>query len=363
MKYSCLTLCLIFKLSYSYSLVDSTQIPKPTGKFVTGTTVYEFTDYSRSLSFEPNTGQPRSILVQHWYPAESRDTPVETSIYAPLSNDYRHVKSNSLTRATFNYKLDKSPLIIIVPGRGVEKYGYTTIAEELASHGFSVISLDMPEIGYTIYQDGFIVKPNNAYSPGDLMRGPYEKVDAFFEKPVEIGVKDIRFVISNLLERSKKVNKDDPISKIDFHNMGIFAHSLGGRIGGAFADEHAQVKAYISMEGIPPRPIRFNGMDIPQAHLVTNGTYPYAKENYKSITDNTKKATLLLILQDMGHNSITDFPLTTPSFFGYNDHPKEDLVVLREIILLFFNDFLRGEQTKFSSYSSEKIEVLKFGID
>jgi hypothetical protein len=67
-------------------------------------------------------------------------------------------------------------LLKVLPGLGTKRFLYTTIAEGLASNGFFVASIDLPEIGYLLYQDGFILKPSDEFNPPrGMMAGPYEK--------------------------------------------------------------------------------------------------------------------------------------------------------------------------------------------
>ena len=146
--------------------------------------------------------------------------------------------------------------------------------------------LGWPGIGHVTFRNGQVVNPDPSFRPSsDLMSGPYEKVDKFFEVPTEIGRKDLEFVLRQL----QSLN-DDPdgrfFDRIDLDNIGLFGHSLGGRIAGAHAATNIDVKAYISMEGIAPRDVRFDGlMDMPVAMMCSSGTLKYATDNYQTLVD------------------------------------------------------------------------------
>lgn len=223
---------------FSFGQADSTQTLTTSGANSVGTTNYEWSDSQRNH---------RKVAVQIWYP--SKATSPRLNKYSH-SKDYAHVSSRSIPNADFARQENKTPLILICPGRGVEKFAYSSLSEELASHGYVVVSIDMPEIGYVIYENGDIVKPNPSFRPPrELMMGDYAKVDEFFETPTNLGCADVEFVVSMLMK--SPLNK-----KIDFNKIGIFGHSLGGRIAGAYAAKYPSVKAFISMEGVPPRNIR-----------------------------------------------------------------------------------------------------------
>ena len=332
----------------SFSLAaqeNEVRLIPPTGPYEVGTMSYEWTDMSRGQQITAHVGDRRIIAVQIWYPAQIDSTAIEAP-YSSLSKDYRRTLTNSYLRPEYHPEINASNLILIAPGRGTERYLYTTIAEELASNGFTVASVDMPEIGYVIYSDGMTIKPSKEFQPPrGMMGGPYEKVDIFFEKPTAIGTTDLEFAFQKISE----LNSSDPngrfTDKINLSEIAIMGHSLGGRIAGNYTNQNEQVKAYLSMEGIPPRDIRYEGkIKIPQVMLCSSGTWPYAKENYFSLIENRSAPVYMIELPDFGHNSITDNPYIYPGSFNYAIDPAKGLEISRTIILSYFNSVLRNEQ-------------------
>ena len=318
-----------------------TSLIKPTGKYGVGTVVYEWADETRILPVTTHTSDKRTIIVQLWYPAAINDRSIPAP-YSALSPDYRSVKTNTFLRPSYAKDITASKLILIVPGRGTERYLYTTIAEELASHGFTVASIDMPEIGYVIYQDGLTLKPSKEFqTPPGMMAGPYEKVDAFYEKPTEIGYQDLKFALGKIDD----LNKADPNGrfkgKLDLSNIGVFGHSLGGRIAGEFAARNKNIRAIATMEGIPPRDVRYRGkIAVPALMLCSSETLPYAIDNYMSLINNRKNVVFMTELIDFGHNSLTDNPYLYPENFKYKVEPKMGLVISRKLLTGFFGSYL-----------------------
>lgn len=330
-----------FLTANCFGQIDPIALQKPTGIFPVGTVTYEWVDESRNYAFSSYAGDKRTVPVQFWYPSVE-DSNSKRAPYTALSRDYSHATTNSSLYTEFSKKIDKSPLILMSPGRGTERFAYTTIAEELASNGFIVAAIDMPEIGYVIYNNGFVAKPSPKFQPPrGLMAGPYEKVDEFFAEPTAIGLRDIEFVVSKIGELAKSDTSNRFRNKIDLKNVGVFGHSLGGRIAGAYVAKHKNVKAYISMEGIPPRNIRYEGLiEVPTAMLVSSGTYPYAKVNYDSLVQNRNCLVYMVELDKFGHNSVTDFPLITPQYFKYEIDSRKGLAISREIVRSFFAEHL-----------------------
>ena len=335
------TILLLALTFQCYCQTDTIQLIEPTGKYTVGTSVYEWIDESREMKIRPDFSQKRAIVTQFWYPAKPNST-LTKAPYSALSKDYQKTLTNSFLRASIVEEIDKASLIIIVPGRGTERFLYTTIAEELASQGFVVASIDMPEIGYVIYQDGFILYPSEDFkTPSGMMAGPYEKVDAFFEEPTEKGYQDLMFVMKNIAELNEYAFEN----KLDLKNIGVFGHSLGGRIAGELTAKSEKVKALATMEGIPPRDVRFEGkIVVPSLMLCSSGTLKYAVDNYKSFIDNRNNTVYMTELVDFGHNSMTDNPYIYPGNFRYEIDSKKALEISRTLLTDFFKERLIGEK-------------------
>ena len=340
-----LILCSLFL----YPQENPVQLLSPTGQFPVGTTIFEWTDDSRSIQTSEQQERKRTVVVQFWYPAQTDNKAVKAA-YAPMSEDYSSVFTNSYSNASISAQVDRASLILIAPGRGTAGFLYATLAEELASNGYIVAAVDMPEIGTVQYRDGSLIKPSTRFKPPQgMMAGPYEKVDAFFETPTALGTADLNFVLRMITA----LNTNDPdqrfTGKIDLENIGIFGHSLGGRIAGQFAVDHRAVKAYISMEGIPPREVRYQGkLTIPVAMLCSSGTWPYAKDNYLSLIENRTHPVYMIELPDFGHNSVTDNPFIYPQQFSYGVDAGTGLELSRELLLHYFDSVLR-ENNRFET--------------
>jgi hypothetical protein len=345
-----------------FTQADTVHLTPPSGPYPVGTVTYEWTDLSRELSYTSHQGDKRTIVAQLWYPAAVDSTSVRAP-YSPLSADYSKVKGNSYLRPSFSKSVKNANLIIFSPGRGTERFMYTTLIEDLASQGFVVASIDMPLIGYTLYGDGYVLKPSSEFrTPPGMMGGPYEKVDAFFEKPTAMGVRDLEFVYDQIM----KLNKADPnkrfTGKINMEEIGIFGHSLGGRIAGRYTANNSFVKAYISMEGIPPRDVRYEGkISIPTAMLCSSGTLPYAVDNYNSYIDNRKNTVYFIVMGDFGHNSVTDNPFIYPDSFSYKIDPEIGLNISREIVSTYFKEQLKDSGNLEEDLNDVKqLEITKF---
>ncbi len=332
---------LLFLICYSSSLLTQVDRIPPTGLYRPGYSLVEWTDSSRT-QFKSTRKMPRTLVVHIHYPAEQQkdvSSKGPTSVYLE-----KHLNSKSALQLDLHPSIINMPVVLFSPGRGTPGNQYTSLARELASHGYFVVTVDMPEIGMVVYSDGTTIHPTDSFRPPPgMMSGPYEKVDSFFIEPTDIGTQDLRFVLQKLNDK----NDDDTFfeGRLNLNKIGIFGHSLGGRIGGNLAAIDKAVGAYISMEGIPPRDVRYEGkIPFPITMLCSSGTWPYARENYWSLIENSDAVVYMVELKDFGHNSVTDGPVLSPESYGYAVDPIEAIALIRQITLAYFDERLRDKK-------------------
>jgi dienelactone hydrolase len=119
----------------AYSLLV---LPAPAGPFPVGTLALTL-----DRPIEPGETSPGRFTVQIWYPAlPSTDrAPYGTGVGGVKAWVYHHlVRTHSARGAALAPR--RSPLVIYVAGWGGQRTDNTTLAEELASHGYIVAGLD-----------------------------------------------------------------------------------------------------------------------------------------------------------------------------------------------------------------------------
>ena len=310
------------------------QLPKPTGQYGVGTKVWHWqrTDESDGLL---------ELMGQLWYPSSAVDgTPAR---YRPLGGKaFESVQQHAVGEAPFAALSEKARTILFCPGRGTNRYYYGSLAEDLASRGFAVFAVDIPHIGLVEYPDGRTIEPSAEYQPSfELITGPYEKVDAFFEGAVSAGLKHLELALDTLAS----INNADPTGvltdRLDLQSIGAFGHSLGGRLCGALAGVDNRVVAFASMEGVAPREVRQQGMKAASLMLYSSELpEAMALPNIRELFDNRTAEATILRLEGLGHNSVTDQPLIFPEDFDYAVSAEKGLEISREILAQFFEAHL-----------------------
>jgi predicted dienelactone hydrolase len=241
-------------------------LPAPTGVFQVGRAIYDWTDDARLNPYSPAAGTKQELAVWFWYPAAV--TPAtKTAEYLPaywrsaveqhegfvlsrlLSRDLARVKSHSWSDADVSSQQRNYPVVILRAGGGALSSDYTSLAEDLASHGYVVVSIDAPyRTVVTAFADGRVLT-RNAQSDFDNM--PYAAAEKAATQAMGVWIEDLKFT----LRRLRELNANDPsgrfTGKLDLQKVGIVGHSLGGATAAQFCHDDPQCKAGIDIDGIP----------------------------------------------------------------------------------------------------------------
>ena len=225
-------------------------MPKPTGSFAVGTSVAYFTDSARH---NPDLPSGRPITVQLWYPSSGSgpiarylfETPLPASM---LRSDYYGIDSAALrTWATVrtHSHIDappasgKHPLVAFSVGLGVARANYTSIAEELASHGFIVALVESPLQGYMVLPNAREVM-DTAGRYGD---------PTGHRQGVADWSKDISFTLDALQAGRVPAAMRRTAATIDWSRVGATGHSSGGVVAIATCESDPRVRVCVDMDG------------------------------------------------------------------------------------------------------------------
>jgi predicted dienelactone hydrolase len=243
-----------------------TVLPAPSGSYDVGRVTYDWIDAERLNPYAPDARTKQELAVWLWYPAEAV-TSSQTAEYLPsywrsaleshqgfvmsrlLSRDLSRVKSHSWSDAAVSRQEAMYPVIVLRAGGGALSSDYTSIAEDLASHGYVVVSVDAPyRTVVTAFPDGRVAL-RNTQSDFDSM--PCAAAEKPATQAMEVWVEDVKFV----LQRLKELNLNDPSGRfegrLDLQRVGIVGHSLGGATAAQFCHDDPQCKAGIDIDGIP----------------------------------------------------------------------------------------------------------------
>jgi dienelactone hydrolase len=272
------------------------ELPAPTGPYRVGTTSWRLTDRSRPETFAA-AGEFRQLEVIAWYPAAPgrgvaapylREGVAEVRPFAKLFGDESAFDTVAGVRA--HGELDappaasprRFPLLIFSHGYTGLPSSYTALIEDLASHGYVVLSIVHPyESTAATLSDGRVVTMNGADGKyrqeiqavldewgleDETMTQVTRSTDAAEQERLLRGylgtlhrtdvmlrrwVDDTRFVLDQFSRMPAKSPAAALAAKVDTQRIGAFGHSMGGVASAHFCLEDARCKAALNLDGIP----------------------------------------------------------------------------------------------------------------
>ncbi|KAI1420560.1 platelet-activating factor acetylhydrolase [Xylaria sp. FL1777] len=300
-------------------------VPQLTGPYNVGTTVLELVDYSRQDPFAP-TPQPRDLVVSLFYPTESHSKRVKNCTLAPQFPPATAAALDTLlnttglaetitTRSCLDSPLSRPdlPLLFLDPGLGNPRLVYSDMAEQIASQGWNVVTVDHPYDSFIVeYPDGrtvFSEDPTTANITDD----------AYLLKYLDARVKDIRFILDSLTNSSatsqipglayRSSPKPPFKSKLRTDKVGVFGHSFGGAAALQLLKDDKRFHVGADLDGAVYGTVVQEGTDSPFLYLrapnhthITDPTWAEAWPNLRGFKREYS-------INGTEHSSFTDIPI------------------------------------------------------
>jgi dienelactone hydrolase len=240
-------------------------LPTPTGTFAVGRAVYDWADNETLDTLAPVPGTKRELLVWIWYPSAAEQS-VAMDDYLPsqmqeaakpnggllrlLTRDLAKVHGHSSRDSDVSPQPRSYPVVIMRAGASAEVWNYSTLAEDLASHGYVVVGFDAPYRTYSVvFPDGRVMRRTPENNP-ELCEDQEQAQQArCVNKVLTAWTADIAFVLDQL----ERLNVSDPTGKLtgrlDMTRVGVFGHSFGGAQAAQFCSLDSRCKAGIDVDG------------------------------------------------------------------------------------------------------------------
>lgn len=259
-------------------------LPAPRGSYAVGRTMFAWGDDTPD-KVAPVPGTKRELIVWIWYPAAVEQSKSTAAEYLPgpwraafqeqgsglmrfLTRDLSHVHPHAIADAAMSPQEPSYPVVIMRGGASANVTNYSTLAEDLASHGYVVVGIDAPyRTSVVVFPDGRVVMRARQNNP-EAVAG-----QASSHSLIELltaWTADIGFV----LDRLEQLNSSDPSGKfkgrLDMTRVGIFGHSFGGSQAAQFCSEDARCKAGIDIDGIVLGSVVQTGLQQPFMFLLSD---------------------------------------------------------------------------------------------
>ncbi|WP_030440600.1 alpha/beta hydrolase family protein [Actinoplanes subtropicus] len=264
-------------------------LPRPTGPHPIGTVPVLLVDGSRDLMISvwyPARSVERCPLVPYTQPAVLRDLlenagfPADVAL-APITSGHLGAP---VRRGRF-------PVVLFSHGAHDQRADTTITVQELASHGYVVVTVDRTDDAFVEFPDGRVLVPSE-----DIPMGPADFAA------------DIRFVLDRLDELcAGRVLPAGLADALDLRRVGMFGWSKGGSATARVLFADRRVRAGLSLDG-PMEPAVDGVLDRPFMMMTaefTRAAEPAVAEFWSQL-----RGWRLNVQADGGlHRSYTDYQL------------------------------------------------------
>ena len=361
-------------------------LPAPTGPDRIGTVSLHLIDRSRPDPWQAGSTQ-RELMVSVWYPARhTQRYPLARQMESGAAAGFDQGNTTGIPAGKVDWAATRThahldapvrpgphPVVLYSPGAGDPRTWGTALVEQLASHGYVVVTIDHP--GET-----FVQFPNGLRGPDALSQAPQspdpQQWAVFLHKLVNVREADTRFVLNELVPLDAGRNPDAehrPLpagltGALDLARIGMFGQSAGGFTALQAMHDDARIRAGINMDGelnfaqedkpgTPMSTVAIDGLDRP---FMLMGSKPRGRHN----PENTSWSLLWkhsngwhrdLYLTGSAHGSYTDAEAIVPQLVRKHVidtslaaeaigtvNARRALAANRAYITAFFDRWLRG---------------------
>lgn len=341
--------------SFTLAAVEGTVIiPHPNGTYGVGLSIAKLTDKGRIDPY--NTKQHRSVMLSAFYPvgplAKCNHDVVDYMPLATAQIQDEYYAQYGLPNGSFKmvhlslYKAplhtDIHPLLLFSPGLGNSRLIYSALAQSIASHGFTVVTIDHP-------YDANVVE----YPDGTLVLGANITTDEQIEQALTVRVKDISFIL-DMLSHLSNVRQLIPSAgaTLNTEHAVVIGHSLGGATAAQAILEDSRIIGGTNLDGTFFGSVLQKGLKKPFLLFGHEGKNQSTDASWKTLWSKLRGWRRELELEGSQHATFSDLPLLVDVLGLRNALPGVDEVLgmiegerARLVVSTYvakFADFVRG---------------------
>ncbi len=354
-------------------------LPEPTGRYQLGTAIFHLVDSTRIDFLAKSDTEFRELMIQVWYPSEERNAltrapyisnfdmlqeMVENGYFfqnSSLIESWRDVKTNASLNAPLEQEMGHFPLVLFSHGLGVIRANYTSILQDLSSHGYIVAAIDHPYGGLTVLPDGRMLSTS---ADSAIFNDDPDTVAS----RVSMWAEDASFVIDQLL--SPKSVAGRYAHRIDIGRIGMMGHSMGGAAALEACLEDDRLKACVDLAGAPFGKVVEKGLGKPTLIVESQPVYSdeeleskgrtreqwdqmgqEIRDMWRSVFSKERSVPAYFVLiKGTGHLSFSDAPFVMPDtitrFGGEIIDSTYGFEITMACIRRFFSYYLKDETSQ-----------------
>lgn len=267
---------------------STVELPAPTGPLAVGRTIQDWTDPVALDLLAPVPATKRELLVWIWYPAAAGPAAVVdeylparlrpqsersggANIWTLLTRDVANVRGHSARDPNVSAQQRSYPVVIMRAGASAGVMGYSTLAEDLASHGYVVVGFDAPyRTSRVVFPDGRIMERTAQNNPERCVLADRDETERCLSGVMTAWTDDIAFVLDRLAQLNTSDSSGKFTGRLDMTRVGVFGHSLGGAVAAQFCHQDSRCKAGIDIDGAPHGRVIREGLAQPFMFLLSD---------------------------------------------------------------------------------------------
>ena len=303
------------------------KLPAPTGPHPIGTVALRLVDHARDN---------RELMISVWFPA--RDVarhPVAPWLPAAVLRELLvsagfepDVVASPLTAGHVGAQVrrvgGRLPVILFSHGAHDHRADTTIIVQELAGHGYAVVTIDHTDDAFSQFPDGRVIVPVEAPA-----LGPQDFAD------------DALFVLDRLSGLPGGLSR-----ALDLRRIGMFGWSKGASATARVLLQDRRVRAGLSLDG-PMEPAAAGELDRP--FMLMTAEFPRDTDpNVAAFWDQLTGWRLTVQAAGAAHQSYVDYAVLLPQVgqqVGTLD-PRRAVRIQQAYPLAFFDLHLRGRRSR-----------------
>ncbi len=345
----------------------------PTGPYGVGTATFYLRDDSRPEIYTPDPDDKREVMAQLWYPANpaphAEPAPYldnldvtgpaiarQFDLPAFLFDHINLTQTNSYPDAPM--AVEAAPVIVFSHGLTGFRGQNTTMAQELASHGYVVAAMDHTYAsGFAIFPDGRVIIYDPCRIFTDCRSNPQDGVQL-----VSQWADDIGFLLDEMARWNETAGHPF-YGRFDLSSVGVFGHSTGGGTAVEFCRRDARCQAGLGLDAwVLPVSEAILDQPLTQPFMFINTPVWLGPDNAargQTIYNDVQNDAYLLSIANTKHFDFSDLPLFSPLTpqLGLTGaiNSKRAVAIQNYYALAFFDQYLRGKEGLTSASVFEEV--------
>jgi hypothetical protein len=360
-------------------------LPTPSGTFGIGRIGFEWVDLSRPDAYSTGAQAHRDLMVYLWYPSPrgnaeepgwylpgAREMDADPDLQPHMRQEFEaawplivsgKIRPHAIENAAVADTPKTFPVVLFSGGAGSTSFEYTSLIEELVSHGYVVAAVEHTYTALAVaFPKGRLVPFHQETIPSGLSADErFKRMMASAGIGISTGASDLVFVLNRLEKMNEAGARHFPLSgRLDLKNVAAMGHSAGADFATRACQLDERIKACLSLDGGMPPVSAFpefpDGKPFHQPVLLLEVDHsgdrkPYSETQYSDYLKEmeaelnrcpTGSYHVILKAPSLYHGSFSDYPLlAAQGRVGETQTALHNLRLTQSFTLAFLDKYLK----------------------